>query len=96
MHFEFCSRGAAPLGFIDDPQTDGDSDHGEIDDIPPDAEPQNSLLKIVKSKIAWASSALGGLSITSLMGFLTDWRVVAVIVAGALVALIIFERSRKP
>jgi len=30
------------------------------------------------------------------MGFLTDWRVVGIIVAGALVAYIIYERSRKP
>jgi hypothetical protein len=96
MHFEFCSRGAAPIGLIDAPQVDGDSDPVEVDDIPPEAEPQNSFLKLIKSKIAWASSALGGLSITSVMGFLTDWRVVAVIVAGLLVAYIIYERSRKP
>jgi N-acetylmuramoyl-L-alanine amidase len=52
--------------------------------------------KLIQSKIAWASTALGGLSVTSIMGFLADWRVIAIIVAGALVAYIIYERSKKP
>jgi N-acetylmuramoyl-L-alanine amidase len=54
--------------------------------------------KLVKSKTQWATTALGGISLTSLFGFLQDWRVLAVMgaVAVALVALIIFERSRKP
>jgi hypothetical protein len=99
MHFEFCSRGATPLGFADLPQTDADGDAGaedEVDDLPPGAAPENSFLKLIKSKIAWASSALGGLSVTSIMGFLTDWRVVGILVAGGLVAFIIYQRSTKP
>ena len=98
MHFEFCSRDAAPLGFADVPPTDGDGDAGadQVDDLPPGVAPENSFFKLIKSKIAWASSALGGISISSVMGLLTDWRVVAIIVAGVLVAYIIYERSKKP
>ncbi len=54
--------------------------------------------KLVKSKTQWATTALGGISLTSLTGLLQDWRVLAVLgaVVVALVALVIFERSRKP
>ncbi len=52
--------------------------------------------KLVKSKIAWASTALGGISATSVLGFLTDWRTVAVIATAGLVAYILYERSKKP
>ena len=55
-----------------------------------------TIWKLLKSKTQWATTALGGLSITSITGFLSDWRVVAVIVAGVLVAYIIYERSKKP
>jgi hypothetical protein len=98
MHFEFCSRDAAPLGFADVPQTDGDSDAGteEIDDLPAGVAPQGSFWKLIKSKIAWASSALGGISITSVLGFLTDYRVILAIGVIGLVAYIIYERNRKP
>lgn len=53
-------------------------------------------IKIIKSKTAWASSALGGVSLASVGGFLTDWRTIAVIGTVGLVAYIIYERSRKP
>jgi hypothetical protein len=102
MHFEFCSRGAAPLGLIDAPQTDGDSDAGEdngtVDDIPAGTAPQNSILKLVKSKIAWATGSMGGLSITSFLSFLDDWRVVAILsgLIVFLVLIVLYERSRKP
>lgn len=54
--------------------------------------------KLVKSKTQWATTALGGISLTSLFSFLQDWRVLAVLgaVVIALTALVIFERSRKP
>jgi N-acetyl-anhydromuramyl-L-alanine amidase AmpD len=54
--------------------------------------------KLIKSKTQWATTALGGISLTSLFTFLQDWRVLAVLgaVVVALVALVIFERSRKP
>lgn len=52
--------------------------------------------KLIKSKTQWATTALGGISITSFLGFLQDWRVLGVLIAGGLVAYIIYERSRKP
>lgn len=54
--------------------------------------------KLLKSKTQWAATALSGISLTSLTGFLQDWRILAVLgaVSVALVALIIFERTRKP
>lgn len=102
MHFEFCSRAAAVASFADLPQADADGDGdvddagNVVDDIPPSAEPKGNFLKLIQSKIAWATSALGGLSVTSLMGFLTDWRVVGILVAGGLVGFIIYQRSQKP
>jgi N-acetylmuramoyl-L-alanine amidase len=57
-----------------------------------------AIWKLLKSKTQWATTALGGISLTSLTGFLQDWRVLAVVgvTVVALAALIIFERSRKP
>lgn len=99
MHFEFCSRDVAPVGFADIPQTDADGDGGsddEIDDLPVGADPESKFWKLIKSKTAWASSMLGGISVSSVLGFLTDWRTVAVLAAAGLVAYIIYERSKKP
>ena len=56
------------------------------------------LFKLVKSKIQWAGTGLGGLSLASISGFFQDWRILAVLgtVAVALVVIIVVERGRKP
>jgi len=56
------------------------------------------LLKLVKSKIQWAGTGLGGLSLASIGGFFQDWRVLAVVgvVAVCLTIIIVVERGRKP
>jgi hypothetical protein len=53
-------------------------------------------MKVVKSKIAWASTVLGGVSLASVGDFLRDWRTITAIGIIGLVAYIIYERSRKP
>lgn len=107
MHFEFCSRAASPaLGLLGDVQADADSDAGAggddddnaMQDLPEGVGAESGfdkVVKLIKSKTAWASTALGGVSVSSFLGFLTDWRVVGIIVAGGLVAYIIYERSKK-
>lgn len=54
--------------------------------------------KLIKSKIQWASSALGGLSLASISGLFSDWRVLAVVgvIVVCLTIIIIVERGRKP
>ncbi|MES2671637.1 MAG: N-acetylmuramoyl-L-alanine amidase [Pseudomonadota bacterium] len=52
--------------------------------------------KLIKSKIAWASTALGGVSLTTIAGFLTDWRTVTAFGVIGLAAYIIWLRSQKP
>lgn len=54
--------------------------------------------KLVKSKIQWASSALGGVSLAGISGAFSDTRVLIVVgvVAVCLTAIIIVERGRKP
>lgn len=54
-----------------------------------------SSIKLIKSRIAWASTAMGGISMASVTGFLTDWRTVAVIVL-LLLFVIYYERNKKP
>ena len=64
---------------------------------PVDEKPEHgTFFKLLKSKIVWASNALGGLSLAGIGGFLTDWKVIAVICAALLIAYIIYERSKKP
>lgn len=56
------------------------------------------LMKLVKSKIQWAATGMGGLSLTAVSGFFQDWRVLAVfgVVAVCLTIIIVVERGRKP
>jgi hypothetical protein len=55
-----------------------------------------TTIKLVKSKIAWASTGLGSLSMASVGGFLGDWRTVTAIGVIVLVGLILYWRSQKP
>jgi hypothetical protein len=101
MHFEFCSRAAAPVGLIDDPQADADGDvseedSAEVGDVPAGIGGKPQFLKLIQSKMAWVSSALGGVSMASVFGFLTDWRTVTAIGIVGLVAYLIYLRSQKP
>lgn len=98
MHFEFCSRNAAVLGLMDAPATDADGDDAAVDDVPaPIAESRlDTLMKLVQSKMAWASTALGGISGASLLGFLTDWRTVSALGVIGLTGYLIYLRSQKP
>ena len=66
---------------------DSDESEGGIDGV----------WKLVRSKIAWASTALGGFSITSIFSLFQDWRVLAILCLTivAIVALILWERSKK-
>lgn len=90
---------AAPADEFED---EAAKDDPEIIGAPPDEKLPGgegfvgTTVKLVKSKIAWASSALGGLSLASVGGFLTDWRTVTAIGVIGLVAYIIYERSKKP
>ena len=60
------------------------------------------LMKLAKSKIQWASTIMGTVSVTSISGVfgdaLKDPRVIIAMVSvvGALLAVIIIERGRKP
>jgi N-acetyl-anhydromuramyl-L-alanine amidase AmpD len=103
-------RIAKPVGIAALPpqeagQARGKSYEGEDYDAPigtPDTDEsdgaEGSLIKLFKSKIAWASSLLGTGALSSVASLFSDWRVVAVLgaVVVALVALILWERSKKP
>jgi hypothetical protein len=107
MHFEFCDAGqAVGLMAIDEPMVDGDQDLDGPQtppDVPAIGDDLSSLnpkegffdkaWKLAKSKTQWSAS---GISIASVVGLLTDWRVVSVLVVGGLAAYIIYERSKKP
>lgn len=53
-------------------------------------------MKIIKSKIAWASVVLGSVSMSSILEFFKDWRTIMAVAVLILVAYIIYERGRKP
>lgn len=67
---------------------DAPSEHGEHKEPLP-----AKLWRLARSKTQWAAS---GITATSLIGLLTDWRVLAVLLIAALAAYIIYERSKKP
>ncbi len=67
---------------------------------PPDIEPQGDApappaetKPAVKSTINWAAL---GTFLTAILGALTDWRMLAVLIAGALAAYIIIQRNGMP
>jgi N-acetyl-anhydromuramyl-L-alanine amidase AmpD len=102
--------GVRPIGLMQEPVAqDSDesagADEGDAFDAPhgmPDTDESaggiDGVWKLVKSKIAWATGSLGGLSIGSFLTFLQDWRVMAVLCVTviAIVALVLYERSKKP
>jgi hypothetical protein len=103
--------GVRPVGLMQEPvaadtdESDGAVDIGNDFDAPhgaPDTDESaggvDGAWKLVKSKIAWASTALGGISLTSIMSLFQDWRVLLIlcVTVVAIVALIFWERSKKP
>lgn len=54
--------------------------------------------RLIRSKMQWASTGLGGISLASLGGAFTDWRVLLVVggIVIALVVILITLRGRKP
>lgn len=101
MHFEFCSRGEAPVGFGDFDQIDGhdhdlDEDGREVVEDVPAADRPNAFLRFIKSKTQWATTALGGISITSLLGFLADYRVILALGAVGLMGFIVYKLLQRP
>lgn len=73
MHFEFCDAGnARPVGLLEDPQADGDSDGGE-DDAP---EPKSGgFFGRVRNWVVGAASSIG----FGGLGVMTDWQIAAVL-----------------
>jgi lysozyme family protein len=66
--------------------------------LPPDIEPtpeRGPIEKLGKSKTVWASIGTFVAGIAAAIAD-ADWKVWAIVVAGGLVAYIIYERSRKP
>lgn len=53
------------------------------------------LIRVVKSKLAWASSAIGGITFASLMDFITDWRTIVALIALVIVCYLIWRYGRK-
>lgn len=70
---------------LDAPETDRDESAGG----------EGKIKRFIKSKLTWASGAFSGLSITSFMGFLTDWRTIAVIAVFLLIAFALWIWSEK-
>jgi hypothetical protein len=93
-----------PSSKIDSPAASVTKDDPEIIGKPPtEKEPGGDgwgawAIKLAKSKIQWAATSAGALSLTSISGLFQDWRVLAVIggVIVCLTIIIVVERGRKP
>lgn len=53
------------------------------------------LGRVAKSKLTWASSAMGGVGMASFMEFITDWRTIAALIALIIVCYLIYRFGRK-
>lgn len=83
MHFEFCDASGypGPVGLMDMPQVDGDSDGGAID-----APGKPSFAKRARNWLFGLSSSGGGLGF---LGYLTSWQVVAILCGFSLLIAIL-------
>lgn len=91
MHFEFCSRDAAPVAFADVPQADGDGDAGGEDDpqapgatpTAPAGSASGFFGRARNWLVAGASSiGLGG------VGALTDWQIAALLLGFVFISVV--------
>lgn len=85
MHFEFCDATGypGPIALMDAPETDADSDTTDISarrkDPEADSETRTSWIKRKwRGLTGWFTGGAG----VGIFGYLTDWRVVAVLMAG--------------
>lgn len=85
MHFEFCSREpvARPMGLLDTPQADGDSDAGEEAPAPAPAS-AGGFFGRARNWIVAAASSVGFTGI----GALTNWQVAAVLFAFLFISVV--------
>lgn len=90
-------RRNAEQALFDDPYQTGVPKIETIEVPVPKADDKNSspskFENLAKSPVAWAS---GGTFLSSVLGAVTDWRVMSVVVVGLLVAFILYKRSLKP
>lgn len=87
MHFEFCDASGypGPVTLMDAPETDADSDSPT--NSTPDVTPNQSWLRRKwKGITGWFSGGAG----LGFFGYLTDWRVVAVLFGGLVLITILF------
>jgi lysozyme len=90
-------RRNAEQALFDDPYQIGVAKIDTLEVPVPKANDANSapskIENLVKSPVAWAS---GGTFASTVIGAVTDWRIMSVIVVGLLVAFILWKRSQKP
>ncbi len=90
-------RRNAEQALFDDPYEIGVAKAETLEVPVPKANDKNSspskMENLIKSPVAWAS---GGTFASSVLGAVTDWRIMSVIVVGLLVAFILYKRSLKP
>lgn len=93
MHFEFCDAtgypGATPTAFVDAPETDSDSD---VPAPAPAASEPSWLRRKWRSVTGWFTGGAG----VGVLGYLTDWRVVAVLLGGLVAIAILFVLFMGP
>lgn len=90
-------RRNAEQALFDDPYQPGVPKIETMEVPVPKANDKNSapgkMENMAKSPVAWASA---GTFLSSVLGAVTDWRIMSVVVVGLLVAFILWKRSQKP
>ena len=90
MHFEFCSREAVakPVGLLDVPEADGDSEAGGQDEAAPAAsdgdKSSGGVLAADRNWLVAAGSSIG----LGGIGALTNWQIAAVLFAFVFLAVV--------
>lgn len=53
------------------------------------------LVRVIKNKITWAGTAIGGISLASILDFITDWRTITALIGLIVVCYLIYRFGRK-
>lgn len=53
------------------------------------------LARVIKSKMTWAGTAIGGVSLASILDFITDWRTITALIVLIVVCYLIYRFGRK-